>query len=597
MSQTVQRHCSSIVQSADSKLARMVGPATLHAMQDRFASLGQVTVCICTVRGELITEPTWGSPYSAMIGTSRLGRELFRDRLRELADSVEKKVPSVCHEGLCLYAATVQLGQTRLGMIVVGTRPPGPPPAAEIEATAAKFELDAQALADTVDHVTRHTGATPDATHQFADTMADTLATMYEQAQRIAQQLADLSVVHDLATRLAGSANLDEILSNTVNRVVEVMPVKACAIRLLNARTGELVVKAVCNLSEQYLAKGPVVLDANPIDAAAFAGEAVYVEDARTDPRIRYPENARREGLVSGLCVPLTYREETVGVLRVYTARIYRFSDSETSLLRSLGSQAAAAIVNARLHEGHVRDRIVRRQVKSAAQIQRRMLPASPPATKHFEFAGVYKPTLEVGGDFYDYLELPDGRIGVCVADVVGKGIPAALMMASVRSALHVSACNDPNISRTLEAVNRHMCRETLPSEFATLVYGAFSPDGRSFTYCNAGHIPPILLRNGVPTDLTGGSLVIGVFPDERFQSETIPIEVGDVLVLVTDGIIEAFDFQDRQYSMQRLRASIQRHAQLSASQMAREILWDVHRFVGLSEQSDDITIMVVRRI
>ncbi len=597
MSTTVHRHCSAIVRPIDNKLAELVGPATLHAMQDRFAALGQVTVCICTVAGELITEPTWGSPYSAMIGTSDRGRELFRNRLHELAASVKKEVPSVCHEGLCLYAATVKLETERLGMIVVGTRPPGPPSAEELEAAAVKFGLNAQDLAQTVVHFTQHTGATPDATHQFADTMADTLATMYEQAKRIQQQFADLSVVHDLANRLSSSANLDEVLTNAVNRVVEVMPVKACVIRLLIPQTGELVIKAVCNLSEQYLMKGRVVLDANSIDAAAFAGEAVYVPDARTDPRIRYPADAKREGLVSGLCVPMTYRGETVGVLRVYTAHVYRFTDPETSLLRSLGSQAAAAIINARLYEDHIRAGVVQRQIQAAAQIQRRMLPAHPPASDCFEFGGVYKPTLDVGGDFYDYLELPNGGIGVCVADVVGKGFPAALMMASVRSALHVSARNDPNIGRTLEAVNRHMCRETLDSEFATLVYGAFSPDGQSFAYCNAGHIPPIVLRGGELTDLTCGSTVIGVFPQEQFPSETVGIEVGDVLVMVTDGIIEAFDFQDRQYSMERLRASIQRHAKLSASQMARQILWDVRRFVGLSQQSDDITIMVVRRI
>ncbi|MCH9033585.1 MAG: SpoIIE family protein phosphatase, partial [Planctomycetes bacterium] len=409
------------------------------------------------------------------------------------------------------------------------------------------------------------------------------------------RQLRDLQTAHEFTDLLSGPRELQEILDLTVQRVVEVMPVKACAIRLLNAETGELVINAVHNLSEEYLKKGPVLIAGSTIDAAVFAGQTVYIEDAPNDPRLRYPQNARREGIVSGLCVPMAYRGQTIGVLRVYTGHRYKFSQSEELLLHSIGAQATAAIITGRLHHEHAENERVQRQMEAAAEIQRRMLPSEPPRHDTLEFGCIYDATLELGGDFYDFIEHPDGRLGLCIADVVGKGLPAALMMASVRSALHAYAHQDIEVQTVVAKVNQHMCHDTLIAEFATLVYGVFSPNGDTFTYSNAGHEAPLLLRDDDFTELGQGGLVIGVQRDEVFDHEVVPLRCGDILVLVTDGVFEAMDFQGNPFGRQRLRSSIKQHRALDAVQLAHQILWDVRRFVGLADQSDDITIVVVK--
>lgn len=405
----------------------------------------------------------------------------------------------------------------------------------------------------------------------------------------------DLRVVHELSALLTGTLDLQQIFDLTVKKVVEIMPVKACAIRLLNEETRELVIKAVCNLSQRYLNKGPVILEENAIDAEAFTGKIVYIEDAPNDPRTRYPENARREGIVSGLSVAMTFRGQTVGVLRVYTDKKYRFHESEKMLLRSIGSQAASAIINARLFEEHTAAEKFQRQVDIAGEIQRRMLPDAPPPHAGLEFGCVYDPTLQVGGDFYDFLNLSKNQIGLCVADVVGKGIPAALMMASVRSALRAFAHYGSDLQEVMTQINRHMCRDTLVSEFATIVFGYFSGDGKKLTYSNAGHLPILLLRDGQYTELITGGMVIGVDPTSEYEVETIDIHTGDILVFVSDGVTEAMDFQDQLYGWDRLLQSIQKHQALNANLLAQQILWDVRRFAGLAEQSDDITIVVVK--
>ena len=576
-------------------LTRLISIEVLRKLQERFAALGRVTVCICTVEGEPITSPTWGSGYSELIGTSPRGRGTFAESIRTCATDVHAHVPSLCHEGMTLYAAPIDYHQQRLGVIVVGTRAPQPPSADSVRRVAAAYDIDPDKLLTARDEIDPYSGGTPETIHQFADTLAETIATMYGQADRIQRQLADLQTVHQLSDLLSGTVDLQEILDVTVQRTVDVMSVKACVIRLLDEETGELVIKAVHNLSDAYLQKGPVTLQDNAVDVAAFAGEAVYIEDARSDPRSRYPQSARREGLVSGLCVPMSYRGQTIGVMRVYTGQRHAFSESETSLLRSLASQAASAIINSRLYEEQLRSEQFQRQVRAAGEIQRRMLPSDPPPHPGLELGCVYDPTLQVGGDFYDFIGLPDGRLGVCIADVVGKGLPAALMMASVRSALRAQSPCAYDVRTAVSEVNRHMYRDTLVGEFATLVYGEFSRGGRIFRYCNAGHPPPVLLRGDRFIDLDAGGVVIGVQADAPYEDAALRIRPDDVLVFTTDGVIEAMDFQGRSYGRDRLLNSIKRHRALDASQFAQQILWDVRRFVGLAMQSDDITVVVAK--
>ncbi|MHC4697354.1 MAG: PP2C family protein-serine/threonine phosphatase [Planctomycetota bacterium] len=223
------------------------------------------------------------------------------------------------------------------------------------------------------------------------------------------------------------------------------------------------------------------------------------------------------------------------------------------------------------------------------------MLPDQPPQVARLDFGCVYDPTLQVGGDFYDFIELSNGELGVCIADVVGKGLPAALLMASVRSALRASAKGGLTLEEILAEVNRHMYRDTLVGEFTTVFYGKFSSDGRAFTYCNAGHPAPVVLRGDDFIELVTGGLVIGVQPGAEYEHETMVLQPEDVLVMMTDGVTEAISFDGDAYGRERLLASICRHRSLDAQQLAQQILWDVRRFVGLAHQSDDITIVVAK--
>ena len=223
------------------------------------------------------------------------------------------------------------------------------------------------------------------------------------------------------------------------------------------------------------------------------------------------------------------------------------------------------------------------------------MIPRQSPRHSRISFGRVYEPSFEVGGDFFDIIEFSDGSVGLVIADVVGKGIPAALMGASVRSSLRAHAHSIYDINEIVALVNRDLCRDTLLSEFVTLCYGVFSADGGRFTYCNAGHSPPLLVRGDQFRSLETGGTVIGVLPEAAFDRDLVDLQSGDHLLFYTDGVTEALDFSGQPYGEKRFRDSIIRHRHLEVCTFANQLLWDVRRFAGLAGQTDDITIVVAR--
>ena len=430
---------------------------------------------------------------------------------------------------------------------------------------------------------------------EFANVLSRTLAKLCSEENQLRHRVDELSAVYEVTALLAGTYDVQTILDRTAAKVCEVMKVAACSIRLLADDRNELVIRAVHNLSDAYLNKGPVTVTHNPIDAEALAGRSVYVENAPEDPRTQYPAQARREGIVSTLAVGMMHQGRAVGVVRAYTHRRYSFSPYEVSLLRVLAAQVAAAIVNARLYrDAQEADRWAR-QMRYAGEIQRRMIPSEPPAHPAVEFGCAYAPTFEVGGDFYDFMQLPWGHLGIAIADVVGKGLPAALMMASLRSALRVYAHTVYELDEIIGHVNRHFQRDTLVSEFATLFYGVLTPDGRTLIYCNAGHNAPLLVRDGTIRELETGGMVLGVLRDTTFAKETVDLRPGDVLLLYTDGVIDALDFSGECFGEERLVKSLLDKVHVSANLIARDVLWDVRRVVGLAPQADDLTLMAMK--
>lgn len=573
-------------------LVDAIGLETLAAFQEAIAEMTGIPIVVCDHTGRPLLRTSGSSGALHILQSNPIGHKRLADLFEALCGGANGASLSF----LCWGTAPIGDEELRVGTIVTGPSLSCEPSDAQLRCVADEFSLSETQLAELRLALRPVPPTDLQRATRFIQLLADVLGRLLVRVHNLQHREFELSAVHKLSHLLSRTQGLQVILDTIARQVCETMQVKAASIRLLNEQTNELVIKAVHNLSSRYLGKGPVMLNENPIDRAAFAGEAVYVKDAGTDPRIRFPEHAQAEGIVSGLSVGMTYRGQTVGVMRAYTDHEHLFSAAESSLLRSIASQAAAAVINSRLYVEALEAERYQRQLAYAGDIQRRMIPQHPPVHPHIEFATAYQPSFEVGGDFFDFYVFRDSHeVGLSIADVVGKGIPAALLMASLRTAFRLYAYSVAEVTEIMTMINIHMTRETTTSEFATMFYGVFGEDGRTLTYSCAGHDPPLHCRKGHIRKLSTNDSVIGVNAGESYHKKSLALRKGDVLLFYTDGAADASNFGGKSFGRERLEDSLRRHAAAPASQIVHNIIWDIRRFVGLADQTDDITMVVAK--
>lgn len=437
------------------------------------------------------------------------------------------------------------------------------------------------------------------------DSIAALSGPLNELEDRLNHRIAELKAVYQVSSALSGIGDLESILQCALRLAIEVMDVKAGSIRLFNPATDELILRASVNLSDRYFAKGPIFAHESELDTRSLAGEVVYVEDLSIDERIRFPDLVAAEGLRSFLSTGLIFRGRPVGVMRLYTGAVRRFTEYDRNLLRAAAQQVATAIANTRLIDEQRAAREVKRQVDLASNVQRRMLPQNVPAAPGLDIAARCIPSLELGGDFYDFIDL--GRnLGISLGDVVGKGVPAALLMASVRASLRAHATDIYDINEIMARTNRALADDTHEHEFATVWYGVVDVNAMRLTYTNAGHDPPFVFRPALRAnpseafrELRAGGQVLGIDRTATYEKGLFDLAPGDLLVIYSDGLSDAQSYGRERYGRERICKAVCESydlaEQVTASLVLNHILWDVRRHVGMNPQYDDITLVVAR--
>lgn len=237
-------------------------------------------------------------------------------------------------------------------------------------------------------------------------------------------------------------------------------------------------------------------------------------------------------------------------------------------------------------------------EIYLAAEVQQSILPRSIPAVPAFEFAARMYPARIVAGDYYGFIELANGEVAVVIGDVSGKGVAAGLLMPSIEVALRMDAPRFPRTSDLLRAFNNVVQQITAGRRFITLFYGKLSPQSRSLEYTNAGHNPPLLIRAGAETcKLDQGGPVLGVLPNTEYKNDVVALSRRDVLVLYTDGVVEAESPAGEEYSVARLAALVSLHLQESADKLIESIHASVTQFRGAAPQADDMTLVVLKAL
>jgi len=309
------------------------------------------------------------------------------------------------------------------------------------------------------------------------------------------------------------------------------------------------------------------------------------------------------------LAVPLRTRREILGVLllgqpfdslTLAQGKRADFSAHEKQVLRACADQFALMLENARLTDRVVEQETLRRDIALASDVQRRLLPDAPPRAECADFAAISVPARRIGGDYYDFVQLGDGRIGIALADVSGKGVAAALIMSAVQASLRIiSSGGDVPPPRLVALINRFVYQSTPASKYATFFYAQLDERRRQLRYVNAGHNAPYLLRAGSEPpqieELTIGGTVVGMFPETEYEEATVTLFPGDILLAFTDGVPEAHNPEHEEFGEERLQTLLRQTAHLPADEISARIVAEMNHWIRNAEQYDDLTFIVMK--
>ena len=327
--------------------------------------------------------------------------------------------------------------------------------------------------------------------------------------------------------------------------------------------------------------------------------ESLLVRDAQLDQALMQQMSIVEHKVRSIIAVPLQTNDRVIGLIYLDSPNALReFSAEDLNLLTVMANVAAIRIEHARLNEIEEAERAMAKEMEQAALIQARLLPGASPVVAGMDIAGKTAACRTVGGDYYDFLKFPDGRIGLLVGDVAGKGMPASLMMSSLQACVHVVFDDGDDLAQKITRLNKATCRNCPDNRFITFFMTVVDPATGELVFTNAGHNPPLLVRaSGGFEELKGGGMILGILPMAKYQESHAKFEPGDVLVLFSDGVTEAANPRGEEFGEQRL-------AELVASLRGRpsaEIVDAVHAAVAAYTEgapaADDITVVVARRV
>ncbi|MDP3919756.1 MAG: SpoIIE family protein phosphatase [Candidatus Omnitrophota bacterium] len=414
-----------------------------------------------------------------------------------------------------------------------------------------------------------------------------------------AQTIQDLRKVLSVTSKLNSTLDLDELLTVIMNTAAEVMRTGAASLMLVDEQTDELIFRvALGEKGTQLVEQFRLKMGEGIAGHVAQSGESVIVNEPEKDKRF-----ARRFDKATGfkskaiICVPMKAKDKIIGVLQALnpTGRT-EFEQRDLDLFEVFADQAAIAVEAARLHSEILKQERSRQELKIAHDIQQNFLPELEAVCAGVDIAATSIPARGVGGDFYDVLKLTEDKIGVLVADVSGKGVPAALYMVRAICDYRSMALRYPAPSELLMTLNNSLVKATQFGMFITLLYMVLDVKNRELSYASAGHHPIIRSRPDAhlsePLDHNAG-VPLGLVKDTPYTESCISLSAGDRLYLYTDGIVEARNKKGEEYGMNRLtQATMTKHA--NAKDQCEGLIRSVQDFVGGAPQHDDMTNLVV---
>lgn len=453
--------------------------------------------------------------------------------------------------------------------------------------------------------ITDNTGSMPEATIALAsgDRTTSGLLEAIEGARTKPEEITTtrkegdlLALISKVGITLLASATLNETLEQIVSLVFEAVPADRCLLMMRDEGSEDLRV-AVARLRDRVGEVGEIRVSRNVLDEVVMRGKSVLTSDAQHDPRFA-SGTVVLQGIRSVLAVPLGVSEKVFGIIYADSPIADgRFTEDHLKVLTTLASVAAIRVENARLAEARLQQERLERELQLAMEIQQRFQPTAPPLVPGYELQGISFPCYEIGGDYYDFIERDDGRLVIALGDVSGKGTAAALLMSSLHASVHAQSGSHDTLSATISAVNRYLADNIPANRFVTLFYAELDPASGALSFLNAGHNPPLIVHAaGTVEQLASGGLPLGIKRNAEYREGRTQMQMGDVLVIYSDGVTEASSPSGEEFGVTRLYEVVSRNIDASAAGVRDRIESALTKFSQGTQAADDITLVIVKR-
>jgi phosphoserine phosphatase RsbU/P len=409
-----------------------------------------------------------------------------------------------------------------------------------------------------------------------------------------------LRLLLDITKTISRSLDLEELLNLVMDTLGSLLPYDAAGIYLIEPGPSNdspyiFKSKAIRGYEISFeLVEPRLKLGEGFLGSVAQSGKAIISADVSKDPRYF----AARSRTRSEMLAPIISNDKVIGVFDLESDRLNAYNEDDLSVLQMLTSQVAIIIEKVRLHEQLVEQRRIQAQLEIAREVQLELLPDADPNLAGFDISAYVFPTEEVSGDYYDWVEVFEDQIGVTVADAVGKGIPAALLMAFLRASIRAGVQTGYASHILLSKINNLLWDSIEDNRFVTAIYGMLDATNRTFVFANAGHNPPLLIKaDGEYRYVEYGDTPLGMFYDARYHQHFIRFEKGQVMVIYTDGITEATNADDEEFGQERFAKSVLAGIDLPAKKMVDHIRKDVADFTQRKFLDDDGTLFIVKAL
>lgn len=406
-----------------------------------------------------------------------------------------------------------------------------------------------------------------------------------------------VGVLASLAVQFIEDRPMTELFEFILDRVVALLRPSRAALALLAADAKSFEFDNVRVRRSDAGDAADLVISRTLLSEVVEERNVVSFVDTSQDEKLARADSIIRQNIRSAVCAPLIVGDAVLGVLYLdFLAIRGAITQEDVRLVGQIARLAGAKLETTRLREEALAKAKIEEELRTAYTIQSRLLPRELPAIEGYTFCGTNRPCKIVGGDYYDVIVRPDGRIYFIVADVSGKGITAALVMSGLATAFNIFTRSDPSPADLVHELNQTMAPKTSPTKFATLVAGVLDPATGKIEYTNAGHVPPLVVgENGVET-LGVTDLVIGLFTGAQYRTQAVTLGSGDSLVLFTDGVTEAENEREDQLGLPAVADLLRPRHRSSATEIVGSIEGCVAKFMGDATAGDDVTLLTISR-